>query len=1181
MAEIAMNKDIENYFAGIDAGIKSAYKIASKAREKGLDPEARVDILIVKDMAERVEGLISVLAPQIVGSGVSKRIKQLEEKYGSMDWRVGLSIALEIAQEKFCKFKDKKESMEMGIRTGMAYLTSGVVASPLEGFVEIKINKRSDGKEYFAISFAGPIRSAGGTAAAVSVIISDYVRKNMGYSVYDPTEEEVSRTVTELYDYHERINNLQYLPSEEEIRFLWRRLPVQIDGEPSEKLEVSNHKDLPRIATNIIRNGVCLVLGEGVAQKAAKLWKQVSKWGKEMGLDEWLFLEEFVAVQKAIKAKKQVKSEDKPKVVPDYTFIKDLVAGRPVFTHPMRIGGFRLRYGRSRTSGYSACCIHPATMYILNEYIASGTQLKLERPGKAGSITSCSTIEGPIVRLDDGSVMLIDSLKKARDFRKSVVEVIFLGDILINYGDFFNRAHTLVPPGYCEEWWVQELEKAAVGLFGTIDIDKLSEFSEIPSGAIETVLKDPLSARISAADAIALSKKLKIPLHPFYTYHWASISFAELSLLVDWAKKANVVREEGEIRKVILPFGPGKRVLELLGIPHIAPNSEFVVIEKEHAPSFAECLSLESKTESERAKIMQDCAGKSPLEAINLISGVRLRDKSGIFIGARMGRPEKAKQRKLTGSPQVLFPVGDEGGRFRCFQDSLDAGKVKSNFPIFYCTKCNAETIYPICEACGKKAVPRYYCRVCGVMDSPSCPQHGPNANNREMEIDIGRYFKAALGMLGKKDYPDLIKGVKGTSNKSHIPEHLAKGILRAEHNIFVNKDGTTRYDMTQLPLTHFKPKEVGTSIERLKEMGYVLDVFGKELSDESQILELKPQDIVLPQCDESPDEGAATVLFRVANCMDDMLEKMYGLQRYYSLKNQAELAGHLVLCLAPHTSAAIVARIIGFSKTQGLLAHPMIHAATRRDCDGDEACVTLLMDALLNFSRQYLPAHRGSTQDAPLVLSSMLIPAEVDDMVFDVDVAWKYPLEFYEACLAYKNPWDVKIDRIGLRLGTERQFCGTGFTHDTDNINSTVRCSAYKTLPSMEEKLRGQMDIAEKSRAVDTSDVARLVIEKHFLKDTKGNLRKFSMQQFRCVNCNEKYRRPPLIGKCTKCGGKIIFTISEGSVIKYLGPSLSLAEKYSLPPYLQQTLVLLQRMIEDVFGKEKEKQEGLGKWFG
>lgn len=218
---------------------------------------------------------------------------------------------------------------------------------------------------------------------------------------------------------------------------------------------------------------------------------------------------------------------------------------------------------------------------------------------------------------------------------------------------------------------------------------------------------------------------------------------------------------------------------------------------------------------------------------------------------------------------------------------------------------------------------------------------------------------------------------------------------------------------------------------------------------------------------------------------------------------------------------------------------------------------------------------------DTPLVLTSVLAPSEVDDMVFDVDIAWKYPLELYEAALNYKSPWEVKIPQIKACLGKPEQYEGMGFTHDTTNLNSTVRCSAYKTLPSMEEKLRGQMDLAEKLRSVDTSDVARLVIEKHFLKDTKGNLRKFSMQEFRCVNCNEKFRRPPLVGKCTKCNGKIIFTISEGSVYKYLEPTTSLAKKYNVSPYLLQTIELLRVRCESVFGKDPDKQVGLGAWFG
>ena len=250
-------------------------------------------------------------------------------------------------------------------------------------------------------------------------------------------------------------------------------------------------------------------------------------------------------------------------------------------------------------------------------------------------------------------------------------------------------------------------------------------------------------------------------------------------------------------------------------------------------------------------------------------------------------------------------------------------------------------------------------------------------------------------------------------------------------------------------------------------------------------------------------------------------------------------------------------------------------------NCDGDEACILLLMDTLLNFSRHFLPTHRGSTQDAPLVLTSRLIPKEVDDMVYDLDVAWQYPLALYQNALESKEPASVKIPRMGDYLGTPRQYEGFGFTHPTTDLNYGVRCSAYKSLPTMVEKVHGQMELAEKIRAVDQTDVARLVIERHFIRDLKGNLRKFSSQQFRCVDCNMKFRRPPLAGNCFKCQGKILFTISEGSIIKYLEISLKLAQKYNVSAYLQQNLALTKMRIESIFGREEDKQEGLVKWFG
>ena len=70
-----------------------------------------------------------------------------------------------------------------------------------------------------------------------------------------------------------------------------------------------------------------------------------------------------------------------------------------------------------------------------------------------------------------------------------------------------------------------------------------------------------------------------------------------------------------------------------------------------------------------------------------------------------------------------------------------------------------------------------------------------------------------------------------------------------------------------------------------------------------------------------------------------------------------------------------------------------------------------------------------------------------------------------------------------------------------------------------------------------------------------RGNLRKFSMQSFRCVQCNEIIRRPPLTGVCNKCNGKLIFTVNEGGIKKYLEPALELANKYNLSNYINERL--------------------------
>ncbi|MGV8150485.1 MAG: DNA polymerase II large subunit [Candidatus Woesearchaeota archaeon] len=1224
---VECSKEMQKYFDEFEDVCFKEFKIASDARKKGYDPSEVPEVILAKNMAERVIGLISVVAPQLKDTDATKRITELEKTYGTLDWRVAFTIAEEVAREKFCKFKDQKEAIEIGIRTGFAYVTVGVVSSPIEGFTHIDIMDRMDGQgKYFCVNFSGPIRNAGGTAAAVCVLIADFLRKRFGYAKYDATDAETKRTYSEVEDYHTRFSPRQYFPSRDEIDFLMKNIPIQIGAESSEKYEVSNYKDLPRVPTNLIRSGFCLLYTDCIPLKAAKLWKQLGKWGKDFSMEDWMFLEEYLRIQKNAKAHKK-KSDVTTKISPDYTYIKDLVAGRPVLGYPLRSGGFRLRYGRSRISGYSAQCIHPATMQVLNGYVATATQLKVERPGKAAAMASCDSIDGPIVKLHNGNVLFLETESMAKQHKKEIKEILYLGDVLVAYGDFFNRNHLLVPAGYCQEYWVLEFEKAAIEKFPAktdddlaaensvldknsdistekdtyltsseyknINIEKLSDELRISKEGLLSIFRKPLKTKLSAEAAIRISKKLEVPLHPYYTFFWRSINIYEFKALIDLLSESKIVREDNKpdskIEKIILPKSEAKRSLELLGIPHLFVNNEFIVIEGDYAEALLATLNIhEIMLHDDISAIKKIISETQPdegkedelmLKIINRISPFTIRDKSGVFVGSRMGRPEKAKMRKLAGQPHMLFPIGEEGGKMRSLQSAMSAGKITSSFPIFYCEKCKHKTPFSICERCDKKTTKLSYCKEC---QSDSCTNAAhPKMNHANYALNINEIFPFMLKKLETKIFPDMIKGIKGTANANHIPEHLIKGILRAKHNVSVFKDGTVRYDISEVPLTHFKPKEINVSVDKLKKLGYLKDTKGRPLEREDQILELKPQDIVIPCSPDSPDEPSDEVMFRVANFIDELLEKLYGMKPYYKLKSKEDLAGQYVIGLAPHTSAGILGRIIGFSKTQAYLAHPMFHAAMRRDADGDESCILLLLDGLLNFSKEYLSNKRGATMDAPLVLTYLLNPAEVDDMVFDVDIGWRYSLEFYDATKDYKPAHNIKINQLGKHIGTPLQYEGMGFTHDTEDFNAGVLCSDYKLLPSMQEKLFGQMDLATKIRAVDSGDVARLVIEKHFIRDIKGNLRKFSTQQFRCSNCNEKYRRPPLVGKCIKCNGKIIFTISEGSIIKYLEPTISLGEKFKIPAYLSQTIALTKQRIENYFGKETESQSGLGKWFG
>jgi len=233
-------------------------------------------------------------------------------------------------------------------------------------------------------------------------------------------------------------------------------------------------------------------------------------------------------------------------------------------------------------------------------------------------------------------------------------------------------------------------------------------------------------------------------------------------------------------------------------------------------------------------------------------------------------------------------------------------------------------------------------------------------------------------------------------------------------------------------------------------------------------------------------------------------------------------------------------------------------------------------LDGLLNFSKSYLPDQRGGRMDAPLVMSSRIDPQEIDDEAHNVDVATEYPREFYEATRELADPEDVDVEIVEDTLGTDEEYSGFGFTHETTDIAAGPDLSAYKTLDSMMDKMDAQLELARTLRAVDETDVAERVIEYHFLPDLIGNLRAFSRQEVRCLDCGEKFRRAPLSRDCRECGGDVTLTVHEGSVNKYMETAMEVAEEYGARNYTKQRLEVLEKSIDRVFENDKNKASSL-----
>jgi DNA polymerase II large subunit len=1130
-----MSESYQNYVETMEKQLKQLYAISERARSAGLDPSLNTECVIAKDIADLVEGLVGP-------KDVAVSIRELSSKMQREE--IAFKIAEEIVNGKFGRM-EPETAAEQAIRTALAIFTEGLTAAPIQGVAQVKIKTNADRTSYLAIYFAGPIRSAGGTDQALTLIVGDFVRRQLGLDKYKPTNDEIARFLEELRLYERAVGRFQYHLPDDEVRKALGLLPVEVTGTESNPVEVSSYRNLQRIETNRVRGGALRVVNDGIVGRAAKVLTIVEK----LGFQGWDWLREF-----------RKKSEKK-----SGGFMDDVIAGRPIFSFPSRHGGFRLRYGRARNTGLAAVGIHPATMLVVERFLAAGTQMRLELPGKGGVTVPVDSLEQPVVLLNDDSVVRV-SLENFKRVKNKIKKILFLGDILISFGDFLYTNKTLSPSGYVEEWWVKDLKLAIAEKFDG-NIAKVTEATKVSGEKLEDFLEKSFDKKPTTKEAIALSLQLGLPLHPSSTFFWSNLpSVQDVETLQKWLSESEVTLEDDAVQKIVGAMKPNAaQALRKIFAPHrIIGNS--IVLDGEDACAFAFCLGYGT------SRKLESNQKKSVLKAISLLSGVEVKDKAPTFVGARMGRPEKAKRREMRPLVHVLFPVSLEGGSHRDLTKAAKKGPVFLEVARRKCPSCKTFTFKVKCADCGCETIPEKSCPRCGrSLKDDRCPTCKARAVQYQRQaFNFRELLDSTCSSLNIR-LPKILKGVKGLTNADKTPEIIEKGVLRAKHDLSVYKDGTIRFDATNAPLTHFKPAEVGVSVEKLRQLGYSHDVHGVSLADHNQICELKIQDVVIPRT-------AGEYFIHIANFIDELLVRVYKLPSYYKIESPDDLVGHLLMGLAPHTCASILGRIVGFTNLNVCYAHPIWHSAKRRDCDGDEDAVMLALDILLNFSRRYLPSQIGGIMDAPLLLIPFVNTKEVQRQAHDLDVDSVYSLEFYEKTLEKAEAKKISsmIDIISHRLGTEAQFEGFKFTTPVSNVNLGNSNSAYKQFKSMVEKLNMQLELGEKIDAVDVRYVALKVLTTHFIRDIAGNLRAFSTQAFRCKSCNKRFRRLPLRGKCPFCGGSLTLTVYRGGIEKYLDAAQQLIDKYKLPNYYAQRIALIKDEIESIFDNKKPKQLSL-----
>lgn len=265
---IPMPSNYLDYYSKISEQVYQIFGKAAEAKSTLVDSSGIVEPKIAFDLADRVAKMHDI--------DIAEPLRELLKTKGKEIAALELSKSIALGQY-LPEDTTLEQRLDNAVRVGLAIVTEGVTIAPLQGISSVTIKKNKDGTDYLSVSIAGPMRSAGGTESAVTMLIADHVRQTVGLAKYQANafDDETGRFVEELRIYERDVGSFQYHVQDQDIITVIANLPVELDGVDTDPNEVVNHKNMTRIKTDRVRGGALRVLNDGLIGRAKKLLKRI------------------------------------------------------------------------------------------------------------------------------------------------------------------------------------------------------------------------------------------------------------------------------------------------------------------------------------------------------------------------------------------------------------------------------------------------------------------------------------------------------------------------------------------------------------------------------------------------------------------------------------------------------------------------------------------------------------------------------------------------------------------------------------------------------------------------------------------------------------------------------------------------------------------------------------------